>query len=141
MQVVECERDGACGAEPFDERGDGVHDPETKPWKLGGRSRPAGAGGVAGEEPADLGPIRFVRLPREPEGVGDRAERPLALELLGRACEQPHAERFGRPRGVVEEARLADSGLALDQHDPPPATGNVFERGLEDRLLAATSEW
>ena len=51
------------------------------------------------------------------------------------------AERFGRPGGVVEEARLADPGLALDQHDPPPAAGNVFERGLENRLLAATSEW
>ena len=76
---------------------------------------------------------RLEQLARDPE-------RPLALQL-GPAC-AGHLESplLGRARRRAEQARLPDSGSALDDHHPASARDCAIESNAEPIELAIALE-
>ena len=84
-----------------------------------------GEGG--GERPADV-----------PHRVAQRAERAGRQQVVAGTGEHPPG-----PQGAGErahEARLADAGLAGDEHDRSRSPGGAVERGVEQPQLAVAFE-
>ena len=65
--------------------------------------------------------------------VGKRPERPRGEELFARAT--PHAHRVVGVDETSDQRRLADAGLARDQHQPARPGARCNERSLQSRQL------
>src|SRR5207237_6671097 len=123
------------GAEVGHEVDEGVDDAELR---FGGSEEQRAAEGprVAGEQLGDLGTAVVLAgkgndaaasPPPHPEGLRDRAEGPVTLELLGGADEAAKAEALRRGKGLVEQEGLADPGFAFQGDDAALAPGGQIE--------------
>ena len=89
----------------------------------------------AGQQLPDRGPPRIRRRPGAAEHPGDQPERPGPLQLGRPGRRHPQAAAPRLLQRVLEQPRLADAGLAVDQHDGQapgrrPVDGVVQDRGL-----------
>jgi hypothetical protein len=95
----------------------------------------------------DRGRPRLPRRPRRPPASRSAAsapERPGALQLGRPGRRHPQAAAPRRLQRVLEQPRLADAGLPVDQHDGQapgrrPVDGVVQDRGLR-RATADTRD-
>ena len=65
------------------------------------------------------------------ERIEENRERQVALELARGAAEDEVPVAFGAGAELVEQARLADAGLAADAEQPRSAVAEPLERGVE----------
>ena len=102
-----------------------------EPWRLR----------IAGEQPSHCGATRIRGSSAQIERVGDRPERPGSLEGM---CLAPVDRNTDRPAFLEEpmdEARLADPGLAFDdQRRPLSAMETVHEASSEFQLTLPAYE-
>ena len=76
-----------------------------------------------------------------PERAEQRGIGQLALAELDAVADQHERVARARPaEQLVQQARLADAGLARHQHERRPTAGSVVQRGLQLRELAGPSD-
>ncbi len=151
LQVVDHDEQGALGAQRAQEQRDGVEQGEARAVGLQGLGDLGQVEALAhlGGEAAD--PAGAGTQPPAQLVVGG-ARGQLADHLHpgpegGRAAAVPAAgpddARPGAPRLLAEglgQARLADPGLAGEQHEAAPARGGVGQRGSQVRQLLGAAQ-
>jgi hypothetical protein len=87
---------------------------------------------VGGQQGGDGGPARVRGGPRAPEGVGQQAERPVALQVLPPPGHHLETAGAGGLQRLGEQTGLADPRLALHDHDRRPSPRRPTE-GVGER--------
>jgi hypothetical protein len=77
----------------------------------------------------------------DPEAIGDGAEWPAAIQLLGLAPEHPDPHAGPTCQHLVEQPGLAHPGFTFDDHRLAMALPGKVEKPLETaRLVSATDQ-
>src|SRR6185437_13530069 len=82
---------------------------------------------------------RIRRRPGAAEHPGDQPERPALLQLGRPGRRHPEAAAPRLLQRVLEQERLADAGLAVDQHDGEAAGRRPVDGVVQDRGLGLTA--
>ena len=131
MQVVEREHDRAVAREQVEQVAHrAVRAVAVVGEHAAGRVRPAHGRQDLGEVVGG-GQLELLRGDVRVQRVGPHAERLAALELGGRAREHEVAASLAAIAQLVQQARLADAGLALDRDRAGRAGVQRVERGVE----------
>jgi hypothetical protein len=93
----------------------------------------------AGQQFPDRRPPRIRCRPGAAEHRGDQPERPGPLQLRRPGRRHPQAAAPRLLQRVLEQARLADAGLAVDQHDGQAASRRPVDGVVQDRGLGLTT--
>ena len=94
---------------------------------------------LAGQQLPDRRPPRIRRRPGAAEHPGDQPERPGPLQLGRPGRRHPQAAAPRLLQRVLEQPRLADAGLAVDQHDGQAAGRRPVDGVVQDRGLGLTT--
>ncbi len=135
VEVLDGQQQAALGAEPVDQREQGLEQARSGARGLVGGAAGDRLGGEPGEDVLESGKTveRRIALAGEgTEGGDDRRVGELALAEVDTFARE-HADAV-RPRGALEladEAGLADSGLAGDEGQGGPAVHRVAQGGAE----------
>ena len=140
MEVVEAQDERAGGRQPLEQIAQGAVGPVAVGGGRLGRER-----GQGGERARERGGIRQAEPVEPPAGqvpvqrLGEDGVRQVALER-GRPRLEDGAPGAGRLAGEMgEQARLADPGLAVDEHDAPGSRDERAQRPREQLALARTA--
>ena len=137
LQVVHADQQRPGQRELLHQVGERVDHPEPQSGVAGHGDRVALPGG-SGQQLRDGRPPGVRRGPGAAEHPGHEAERPHALQFLGPPRRHLHAAPPRVLQRRVEQARLADAGLALDEHDRAPAGLSQLQRVAKHRDLRLT---
>jgi hypothetical protein len=140
VRVVDADEHGSVTGEVGEE-------PEERvPGRVGGleriesRLRPArkpehrpGTGRRTLQQPAP--PRSCDGQQRRLEELAHDAVAEALLQRTAASGEQRQPALGREPHGELQQRRLADAGLAFDEHEPPPARTRLAQRAPEQRAL------
>jgi hypothetical protein len=135
VQVVRAEHQRPVQRELLGQVGERVHGAELQARVAGHGDRAAVPAVPGGQQLRDRRPPRIGRRPGAAEHAGDQPERPGPLQFGRPGRRHPQAAAPRLLQRVLEQSRLADAGLTVDQHDGQapgrrPVDGVVQDRGL-----------
>jgi hypothetical protein len=127
LQVLEREHDGPGSGRFLDQLDQGVDDTELNARITGQHGRPARSSWITGEQTRDLGSPRLLLIGDAADRSRDRTERTRALHLVGATDEHAVTPLSGKVESGLEDSRLADPCLALDEHGLQAAVSAALE--------------
>jgi hypothetical protein len=148
VQVVRADNQRPVQHEFLGQVGERVHHAELQARVAGHGDRapvapvapvPAVPAVPAGQQLPDRRPPRIRRRPGAAEHPGDQPERPGLLQLGRPGRRHPQAAAPRLLQRVLEQERLADAGLAVDQHDGQAAGRRPVDGVVQDRGLGLTT--
>ena len=93
------------------------------------RGRPAGRTSADPQHLGDLGPASGGRAPSGAQRLDQRTKRPVLLDLVAGAAENPEPRPFREGQHLGQQPGLADPSLALDEHGPAPTPSRLPDDG------------
>ena len=103
-----------------------THDPSTAPED---RGRATGRTSADPQHLGDLGHTSGGRAPSGAQRFDQRTKRPVLLDLVAGAAENPEPRPFREGQHLGQQPGLADPSLSLDEHGPAPTPSRLPDDG------------